>query len=229
MKYLLIIVFLLVPSLVFSLEEKTEYTDKILACIDSTNPRSITEYVCPLVIEDERAIRSYQSAVSLLFTPIDEEVRAKLEELSTKRSKDLADWTETIRIFSLSPPPEDTESAYVTRYLSGCTQAIEETLIAKQYLVTDATVLQNLPDGVDAEGCQALVGRKMKAYSDMAWMIASRALGRSFTNDYNTWMDTTKTQYSTLLDALNRYITRLQLAVKKVDARVKNPSIAPTQ
>jgi hypothetical protein len=40
-------------------------------------------------------------------------------------------------------------------------------------------------------------------------------------------MDNTKTKYSDLLDNLNRYITRLELASKKVDARVKTPSIAP--
>jgi Skp family chaperone for outer membrane proteins len=111
--------------------EKTEYTDKIIACIKSENPNTITEYVCPQVREDVRAIRSYQAAVSLIFKPIDEEVTKKLKELSTKRSKNLADWSETIRIFSLSPPPDLKEKAYVNRYLSGCFQAIREVHLAR--------------------------------------------------------------------------------------------------
>ena len=67
----------------------------------------------------------------------------------------------------------------------------------------------------------------MQAYSDMAWMIASRSVGRSYSNDYNVWMNETKNTYSKLLDNLNRYVKTLQLAAKKVNARVKVPSIAP--
>lgn len=213
-------------TLVFSSEgEKTEFTDRIIACMETNAPKSITDYVCPNVWEDARALRAYQAAVSLIFAPIDERVMKDIRTLSENRSKNIAQWSETARIFS-SNPPADQETSYVWEYLSGCTRAIHEVMVAR-WLTSDAEVLENLPDGTGLAGCQALVTRKMEAYSNMVWMVASRSIGRSYSNDYNTWMNETKNKYSKLLDNLNRYVKTIQLAAKKVNARVKTPSIAP--
>lgn len=214
-----------IPSLTALEWEKTEFTERIIACMETNAPKSITEYVCPQVWEDARAVRAYQAAVSLIFAPIDRAVMRELTMLTQNRSKNLADWSETTRRFSSYPSPDE-EKSFVAQYRSGCTQAIREVMIAEG-LTSDARVLENLPDGAWLEGCQALVTRKMQAYSDMAWMIASRSVGRSYSNDYNVWMNETKNTYSKLLDNLNRYVKTLQLAAKKVNARVKVPSIAP--
>jgi hypothetical protein len=83
--------------------------------------------------------------------------------------------------------------------------------------------------GVDTP-CNRLVYRKMKAYKDMAYMLAMEGISRSYTSDTDAYMDKLSKKYIQLLDTTRQYIGSLERATAKCPKSgcyVKTPSIQP--
>jgi hypothetical protein len=86
------------------------YSTQISACMASSSPGSISQYVCAGATPCEKA---YQTVVSLEFNKIDEKVYTYLRTLSENRSKNPAIWMESIsQTFDVSSSKNTFLSAY---------------------------------------------------------------------------------------------------------------------
>ncbi len=197
-----------------------ELCGKIQACMDSKNPLTITEYMCTkwdFIAETLRPISrddtAYIVVMSVKFKEIDDEIMKLMKNLQTQRNTDGLSWIEYIntKILPVSK-----------KYRETCTRLWWDLWILQECARENKSPLPNL-SGFPQTVCTDLATKKVQAWENMGYILASKWIAKWFQNSKDSHIETIKGKYGKLLDTFISYSTLLASAVKKLDAYIKDP------
>ena len=223
MKYLLIffialVYFLQNLGLIFAVASTEELKGKIDECMKEVNPRSITDYSCAkgdmlstgLPLSDQWI--AYMVVMSVRFKELDEAILKDMKILQQKRETEVLSWTTYIT---------EKSALYREKYLNICTPLGGDLSVIqawKKDLWQSATI-----DAFPQTVCNSLVPKKVEAWENMSYILASKGVAKGYQNAKDLHIDKVKGKYATLLEKWSSYQRILGNAVGKFTAYIKDP------
>ena len=232
----IIVLKILFPSLSLFAEEpnypkQSEYSSQIDECIQSEKWNYVTdEYACA---GNSPYTRAYQVVISAMMAKVDKEkVLPNIKKLYENRSKDVAQWANSISDL-FDAPPRDKERIYGA-YMEICEKkATEEVFKHFGWQPTDDmitnTVVGNINGAISGniKSCQQLAEKKLSAFKKIAWIIANKNIGKSFSTDRDTFARQVKDKFAVLENAFLRYKNDLMKIGKNINTFFQNVSSGP--
>lgn len=198
---------------------ESEVVTKIENCLSAKNPRSITDYVCVKGDFDEShsaltpmRIAQYV-AISVKVQKVDDKALALMKQYQNMRSPSDTSWLED-KAKQLGNIEKE--------YRSICTPWFgypKESIScwAKKNNIAETT------DALPATFCGDLINKKMKAWNDMADILALRGKAKWMQNAKDQYTGSVKWKYATLLEKWSSYQRTFSTAVQKFTAYIKDP------
>jgi hypothetical protein len=125
-----------------------------------------------------------------MFGKIDESVEQYMHSIESCRSKDSVAWTESIR---KTLEGEGTKPGYQTWYQNVCTWGtVEDALLRAQKGSNEKNYVLTSDMYPQQDACLAKVQAKMTAWTDLAHMLMSKGIAKSYQNDKDTFAESVK-------------------------------------
>lgn len=185
-------------------------TRRCMDARDSQTESTITEYICPSGSfygankkPISREVLACSIRMALEFSEIDTDAMKWVTELQKRRDRDPLKWNEEIqqKIYG--------KDGLANRYVSVCQ-------ITKWKECVETT------DFYPETSCEDKASAKATAWKNMGYILAGKGIAKGFQNDKDTYIDSTKWAYTTLVQKWNEYKRIVDKAVSKFTAYIKN-------
>ena len=150
--------------------------------------------------------------MSVRFKELDDEILKDMKILQQKRETDVISWTTYIA---------EKNTLYRQKYLRVCTPLGGELAVIQAWKKDQgqsATI-----DAFPQTFCNSLVPKKVEAWDNMSYILASKGVAKAYQNGKDLHIDKVKGKYATLLEKWSSYQRILGNAVGKFTAYIKDP------